>query len=59
MERVNIHLANRQLGALDVISKTSGLKRAEIIRRAVDEYIDRVAPTVSDEVCGFTGALGA
>jgi metal-responsive CopG/Arc/MetJ family transcriptional regulator len=59
MERVNIHLAVRQLSALDIISGRSGLKRAEIIRRAVDEYIDRISPDMPEVICGYTGSLGA
>ena len=61
MERVNIHLATRQLKALDILSDVSGLKRAELIRRAVDEFIDRFSLRTLEqphEVCGYTGSLG-
>lgn len=62
MIRVNIHLARRQISALDTISKASGLKRSEHIRRSIDEYIDRISNKTfeSKEVClGCTGVSGA
>jgi metal-responsive CopG/Arc/MetJ family transcriptional regulator len=59
MERINVHLALRQIDALDSISGLSGLKRSELIRRAIDEYIDRVSARDRDEYhIGYTGASG-
>lgn len=62
MERINVHLAVRQINALDVISNQSGLKRSEVIRRAIDEYIDRVPVYDEDSISsnhrGYTGVWG-
>ena len=49
MERVNFHLTEGELHGLKVISDLSGVPRAEIIRRAVDDYINR------KKFEGFTG----
>ncbi len=40
MERVNVHLTDDEIKSLEDISKLSGLRKAEIIRRAVDEFIE-------------------
>lgn len=60
MERINVHLAGRQIRALEFISGSSGLKRSELIRRAIDEYIDRVSVRVTQDGfhIGYTGASG-
>ena len=59
MERVNIHLSKRQLTTLDFISLESGLKRAEIIRRALDEYIDKLSVKSKNlNYQGYTGTIG-
>jgi len=42
MIRRNVHITERQLGELDKISKRSGLRIAEIIRRALDEYLKKM-----------------
>lgn len=41
MTRVTYHLSPRQLERLRVESERSGLSVAELIRRAVDEWIER------------------
>ena len=41
MERVNFHLTEGEIKGLELISKLTGVKKAEIIRRALDAYIDR------------------
>ena len=41
MKRVNYHLTEEQIGRLQSLSGKTGLTVAEIIRRAVDEYLDR------------------
>jgi len=38
MKRVNYHLTENQIRKLKSLSKTTGLKVAELIRRAIDEY---------------------
>lgn len=39
MERTNIHLTEKQLKALNDLVEETGLKRAELIRRAIDEFL--------------------
>jgi predicted DNA-binding protein len=41
MKRVNYHLTDLQIMRLQGLSTKTGLAVAEIIRRAVDEYLDR------------------
>ena len=41
MKRVNYHLTEEEIRRLQVLSINTGLSVAEIIRRAVDEYLDR------------------
>jgi predicted DNA-binding protein len=42
MKRIHIHLTKRQIERLQELSeKLGGLPVAEIIRRAIDEYLDR------------------
>lgn len=59
MDRLNIHLADRQIKALAKISQRSGLPRAELVRRAIDEYLDRVSKLENSSIyCGYTGTSG-
>ena len=41
MKRVNYHLTTSQIEKLREISKDTGLSVAELIRRAVDEYLGK------------------
>ncbi len=41
MKRVNYHLTEAEITRLQTLSNKTGLSVAEIIRRAVDEYLDR------------------
>ena len=41
MKRVTYHLTEDEIGRLQSFSAETGLTVAEIIRRAVDEYLDR------------------
>ena len=41
MKRVNYHLTELQIKQLKKLSKQTGLSMAELIRRAIDEYIKR------------------
>jgi metal-responsive CopG/Arc/MetJ family transcriptional regulator len=52
MERHNIHLTDSQIANLKIISDSSGTVRSELIRRAIDEFIDKYAITHD---CGVTG----
>jgi len=49
MERVNFHLTEGEIHGLRIISNLTGVPRAEIIRRAIDDYINR------KKFEGFTG----
>lgn len=49
MERVNFHLTEGEINGLKIISDVTGVPRAEILRRAVDDYINR------KKFEGFTG----
>jgi predicted DNA-binding protein len=49
MERVNFHLTDGEIRGLKIISELTGVPRAEIIRRAIDDYINR------KKFEGFTG----
>ena len=42
MKRINHHLTEKQIKKLKALSKTSGLSASEIIRRALDEYLDKI-----------------
>ena len=41
MKRVNYHLTEKEIKQLKALSKKAGLSIAEIIRRAVDEYLQK------------------
>jgi predicted DNA-binding protein len=40
MKRVNIHLSDKQIEALKALAKSTGLKVAEHVRRAIDKYLE-------------------
>ena len=42
MKRINHHLTEKQIKKLKSLSKKSGLSASELIRRALDEYFDRI-----------------
>jgi hypothetical protein len=39
MKRVNFHLTDKQIAELKLLSKRDGLPVAELIRRAVDNFL--------------------
>lgn len=41
MRRTAIHLGTQQVTRLRLLSNGSGLSIAELIRRAIDEFVDR------------------
>jgi hypothetical protein len=45
MIKVNYHLAERQVEALKELSRREGLSVAELIRRAIDAWLERSAKT--------------
>jgi predicted DNA-binding protein len=42
MKRTNIHLPTQTLDKLKTMSEKTGLSVAELIRRAVDDYLKKV-----------------
>lgn len=52
MERVNVHLTEPEIEALKVVSDFSGVPKAGLIRRAIDDYIEK------KKIEGITGILG-
>ena len=42
MKRINHHLTEKQIKMLKTLSKKNGLSASEILRRALDEYFDRI-----------------
>lgn len=42
MKRTNIYLTDKQHSQLVNIVKSDGIKLSEIIRRAIDEYLERI-----------------
>jgi predicted DNA binding CopG/RHH family protein len=41
MKRVNYHLTEKQIESFKKLSKETGLSVAELIRRAIDDYLRR------------------
>jgi predicted DNA-binding protein len=41
MKRVTYHLTEQQIAKLKRLSEKTGLKVADLIRRAVDEYLEK------------------
>ncbi len=39
MKRTNIHLTEKQIGLLKQLSEETGLTSAELVRRAIDEFL--------------------
>jgi len=42
MKRINHHLTEKQIKKLKELSEKTGLSASELIRRALDEYLDRI-----------------
>lgn len=41
MKRINVHLADMQIKKLKQLSDNTGMSVAEIVRRAIDEYLGK------------------
>lgn len=41
MKRIDTYLTNKQIERLKVLAKQTGLKKAELIRRAIDAYLEK------------------
>jgi len=50
MKRGNFHLAYSQIESLRTLSRVKGLGVSELVRRAVDEYLERVLVDENDDV---------
>ena len=58
MKRVNYHLTEQEIVRLQSLSDKTGLTVAEIIRRAVDEYLDRKeVPSNPEEIHRKKGGM--
>jgi predicted DNA-binding protein len=49
MKRVNYHLTDDQIAKLQSLSEKTGLSVAELIRRAIDAYLEREAKRAEKE----------
>lgn len=59
MKRINVHLTSNQIQILDDVSRRSGLTRAELIRRVLDQSLTELPAiqelyTVTPDI-GVTG----
>jgi metal-responsive CopG/Arc/MetJ family transcriptional regulator len=54
MERLNVHLTDSQIAHLKIICDESGSVRSELIRRAIDDFINIY---VKSHDSGITGIL--
>lgn len=55
--RTQIYLSREQRTRLDVVTRREGVSLAEVIRRAVDEYLDRSAADVEEAFDATFGAM--
>jgi predicted DNA-binding protein len=56
MKRTNIHLTENEIKDLDKISERSELTKAELIRRAIDDFIENYK-VYGLTIKGITGVL--
>lgn len=49
MKRINFYLTEQQIEQLNKIAKLTGLKVAELVRRAVDKLIQEYADQIKEE----------
>lgn len=50
MRKKNVHLTDLEWKLLEDESQRTGLKTAELIRRAIDEYLERCLRKKTDEL---------
>ena len=55
MIRKQIHFTEQQLAALKEVSDRTGLSLAEIIRRATDDYLEKLRRRDKEETRGNNG----
>jgi predicted transcriptional regulator len=41
MKRINFHLTEGEEKRLDLIAEVTGIRRAELVRRAIDDYVEK------------------
>ena len=41
MKRFNFYLTENQINQLKTLSKKTGLKKSELVRRAIDDYLEK------------------
>jgi hypothetical protein len=54
--RTQIYLTSEQRRRLDALARAEGRPLAGVIREAVDEYLDRVAPDAEEALAATFGA---
>ncbi|MDQ3647536.1 MAG: ribbon-helix-helix domain-containing protein [Actinomycetota bacterium] len=55
--RTQVYLTREQRARLDEVTRREGMSLAEVIRRAVDEYLDRSAADVKEAFDATFGVL--
>jgi len=55
--RTQIYLTRQQRARLDEIRRREGLTLAELVREAVDQYLEKSAPSVADALRETAGSL--
>jgi len=55
--RTQIYLTTEQRGELDAISEREGTTLAELIREAVDQYLERAGPTLEEALEATAGTM--
>jgi metal-responsive CopG/Arc/MetJ family transcriptional regulator len=59
MRRTNIYLADDQCSALDELARSSGISRAEAIRRLIDEAIASDNRDLQSDLAAIEESFGA
>lgn len=59
MRRTNIYLADDQCSALDELARSSGISRAEAVRRLIDEAIASDGRDLQDDLVAIEESFGA
>jgi hypothetical protein len=59
MRRTNIYLTDEQCSILDVLARSSGTSRAELIRQLLDQAISGEKSDLSDDLQAIRESFGA
>lgn len=57
--RTQIYLTSEQRARLDTLGRREGKPLAELVREAVDAYLDHSAPSTDDALTSTFGALAS